>query len=123
MVPEVLPGRSADVDGKLVEQELLSLGVLKRDNVEKQDPEKPLFKKYFMHGVAHSLGLDVHDVGVASRPVQPGWVLTCEPAIYMAEEKFGIRPENDILATEDGPVDLMADVPIEADEIESPMQR
>lgn len=123
MVPGVLLKDLRTLTEKLVEQELLSLGVLKRDDVEKQDPEKPLFKKYFMHGVAHSLGLDVHDVGAASRPVQPGWVLTCEPAIYMAEEKFGIRLENDILVTEDGPVDLMADVPIEADEIESLMQR
>lgn len=121
MVPGVLLKDLRTMTEKLVEQELLSLGILQRDDVEKQDPEKPLFKKYFMHGVAHSLGLDVHDVGAASRPVQPGWVLTCEPAIYMAEEKFGIRLENDILVTEDGPVDLMADIPIEADEIESLM--
>ena len=107
---------------KLTEQELLSLGLLKAEDVAKQNPDKPLFKKYFMHGVAHSLGLDVHDVGLPSRPVAPGWVLTCEPAIYIAEEKFGIRLENDILVTEDGPVDLMADIPIEADEIEELMR-
>lgn len=123
MVPGVLLRDLRTLTEKLVEQELLSLGILKAEEVEKQDPDKPLFKKYFMHGVAHSLGLDVHDVGAASRPVQPGWVLTCEPAIYVAEEKFGIRLENDILVTEDGPVDLMADIPIEGDEIESLMRR
>lgn len=108
---------------KLVEQELLTLGILKADEVAKQDPDKPLFKKYFMHGVAHPIGLDVHDVGLPSRPIAPGWVLTCEPAIYIAEEKFGIRLENDILVTEDGPVDLMHDIPIEAAEIEALMSR
>lgn len=107
---------------KLVEQELLSLGLLKAEEVAQQDPDKPLFKKHYMHGVAHSIGLDVHDVGLPSRPIQPGWVLTCEPAIYVADEKFGIRLENDILVTEDGPVDLMADIPIEADEIEELMR-
>jgi Xaa-Pro aminopeptidase len=107
---------------KLTEQELLSIGLLKQDEVAKQDPDKPLVQKYFMHGVAHPIGLDVHDVGLRSRTVQPGWVLTCEPAIYIAEEKFGIRLENDILITEDGPVDLMSDIPIEADEIESLMR-
>ena len=108
---------------KLVEQELLTLGILKADEVAKQDPDKPLFKTYFMHGVAHPIGLDVHDVGLPSRPIAPGWVLTCEPAIYIAEEKFGIRLENDILVTEDGPVDLMHDIPIEAAEIEAMMAK
>jgi Xaa-Pro aminopeptidase len=103
---------------QLIEQELLGLGVLNAEEVARQDPEKPLFKKFFMHGVAHPLGLDVHDVGLARQPVAPGWVLTCEPAIYLADEGFGIRLENDILVTESEPVDLMAEIPIEADEIE-----
>ena len=105
----------------MVEKELLDLGILKPADIKKQDKEKPAFKKYFMHGVAHPLGLDVHDVGFASRPMAPGWVLTCEPAIYLKDEGFGIRLENDILITDDGNLDLMADIPIEADEIEELM--
>jgi Xaa-Pro aminopeptidase len=81
----------------MVEKELLDMGLLQPSDVQKQDKDKPAFKKYFMHGVTHPLGLDVHDVAFASAPIQPGWVLTCEPAIYIADEGFGIRLENDIL--------------------------
>jgi Xaa-Pro aminopeptidase len=75
-------------------------------------------KKYFMHGVGHPLGLDVHDVAAIGAPFAPGWVMTVEPGIYIPEEGIGIRLENDILVTEDGPVDLCAGVPILPDEIE-----
>jgi Xaa-Pro aminopeptidase len=105
----------------MVEKELLELGLLKSSDIKKQDQENPAFKKYFMHGVAHPLGLDVHDVGITSQPMAPGWVLTCEPAIYIKEEGFGIRLENDILITADGNIDLMAEIPIEAEEIEELM--
>jgi Xaa-Pro aminopeptidase len=105
----------------MVEKELLDLEILKPSDIKKQDKDKPAFKKYFMHGVAHPLGLDVHDVGLSSQPIAPGWVLTCEPAIYLRDEGFGIRLENDILITEDGNIDLMADIPIEAEEIEELM--
>lgn len=108
---------------RLAEEELLSLGVLKSADVKQQDPDDPLVRKYFMHGVAHGLGLDVHDVGFPRAPLAPGWVLTCEPALYLREEGFGVRLENDVLVTEGDPVDLMADIPIEADEIESLMAR
>lgn len=107
----------------LVTEELLKLGLLKPSQVKKQDPDKPACKKYFMHGLGHPLGLDVHDVGFMSQPFAPGWVLTVEPGIYIPEEGFGIRLENDILVTDDGPVDLMADIPVEAEEIESLMGR
>lgn len=109
---------------QMVEAELLEMGLLKPSEIKKQDPDHPALKKYYMHGVAHPLGLDVHDVGLtAIRPIQPGWVLTCEPGIYIQEEGFGVRLENDILVTENGTVDLMADIPIEADEIESLMNK
>ncbi|MGD0538258.1 MAG: M24 family metallopeptidase, partial [Verrucomicrobiota bacterium] len=105
------------------EKELVDLGLLRPADIRKQDPDKPAFKKYFMHGVGHPIGLDVHDVGFTTQPMQPGWVLTCEPGIYIREEGFGVRLENDILITEHGPVDLMADIPIEAGEIEALMKR
>ncbi len=107
----------------LIQEELLQLGLLKPRDVKKQDPDKPALKKYFMHGLGHPLGLDVHDVGFLEQPFAPGWVLTVEPGIYIPEEGLGVRLENDVLITENGPVDLMADIPIEADEIEALMNR
>jgi Xaa-Pro aminopeptidase len=107
--------------GKLMESELIGLGLLKKEDVAKQDPEKPLFKKYFPHGTSHHLGLDVHDVGNTWKPIQAGMVFTVEPGIYIREEKLGVRLENDILIGEKGNIDLMASIPIEADEIEALM--
>lgn len=108
--------------GRLMERELIALQLLRAEDVEKQDPEKPLYKKYFMHGTSHHLGLDVHDVGSRFRTLEPGMVFTCEPGIYIPEEKLGIRLENNFLVTEGAPTDLMASIPIEADEIEALMQ-
>ncbi len=107
----------------VVEQELLELGLLKQRDLKKQDPDNRALKKYFMHGLGHPLGLDVHDVSFASHPFAPGWVLTVEPGIYIPEEGFGIRLENDILVGEDEPLDLTASIPIEASEIEDLMSR
>ena len=107
----------------MIEKELVGLGLLTLRQIRKQDPENPAFKKYFMHGVGHPLGLDVHDVGITTEPIQAGWVMTVEPAIYVREEGFAVRLENDVLVTENGPVDLMANIPIEADEIEELMRR
>ena len=104
-------------------EELLKLGLLKSAQVKKQDPDNPVCRKYFMHGLGHPLGLDVHDVGDLNVPFQPGTVLTVEPGIYLPDEGFGVRLEDDIVVTEDGPVNLMAKIPIEADEIESIMNR
>lgn len=109
--------------GKLTETELIGLGLLKAEDVAKQNPDAPLYKKYFMHGTSHFLGLDVHDVGSRYRPFEAGMVYTCEPGIYIPEENLGIRLEDDILLTENGPVDLMANIPIEADDIEALMAR
>lgn len=107
----------------LMNEELLGLGLLKRSEIKKQDPDNPACRKYFMHGLGHPLGLDVHDVGITSKPFAPGWVLTVEPGIYLPEEGFGVRLENDIVVTDGAPIDLMADIPIEADEIEDLMAK
>ena len=102
-----------------MEKELLDLGLLRKSEIRKQDPDKPALKKYFMHGVGHPLGLDVHDVGLTTEPIQAGWVLTVEPGIYIPEEGFAVRLENDFLIQEGGNVDLMAGVPIEVEEIQA----
>lgn len=107
--------------GNIMQEELIGLGLLDKTAVKNQDPASPLYKKYFMHGTSHFLGLDVHDVGNKYAPMQAGMVFTCEPGIYIPEEQLGIRLENDILITEKGPVDLMAAIPVEADEIEGLM--
>lgn len=107
--------------GKLMEAELIGLGLLNKDEVAKQDPDKPLYKKYFMHGTSHPLGLDVHDVGRMWQPIKAGMVFTVEPGIYIREEKLGVRLENNILIGEKGNIDLMAGIPIEPDEIEALM--
>jgi len=104
--------------GRIMELELIKLGLLDKHDVQKQDAKSPLFKQYFMHGTSHYLGLDVHDVGDFDWPMKEGMVFTCEPGIYILEEKLGIRLENDILITENGPDDLMKHIPIEAEEIE-----
>lgn len=105
----------------MMNEELLKLGLLTKEQVEKHTEEEPACRKYFMHGLGHPLGLDVHDVGPMWEPFAPGWVLTVEPGIYIPDEGFGVRLENNILLTESGPVDLMADIPVEAEEIESLM--
>lgn len=107
--------------GKMMESELIGLGLLDKQAVANQHPDAPLYKKYFMHGTAHFLGIDVHDVGPRYAPMQVGNLFTCEPGIYIPEEGIGIRIENNILITEDGILDLMADIPVEAEEIEEIM--
>lgn len=107
--------------GRIMELELINLGLLDKHDVQKQDPLKPLYKKYFMHGTSHYLGLDVHDVGDFDWPMKDGMVFTCEPGIYILEEKLGVRLENDILVTAKGPDDLMKSIPIEIEEIEALM--
>ncbi|HPF90345.1 MAG TPA: aminopeptidase P family protein, partial [Flavobacteriales bacterium] len=109
--------------GKLMESELIGLGLLDKNDVAKQDPERPLYKKYFMHGTSHFLGLDVHDVGLWNEMIQPDMVFTVEPGIYIREEKLGIRLENNILTTRDNPIDLFANIPVEADAVEELMNR
>lgn len=106
----------------LVEDQLMKLGLLDAEEVKNQDPEKPLYKKYFMHGTAHHIGLDVHDVGLYTRPFEAGMVVTCEPGIYISEEGIGCRLENDILITENGNINLTAAMPIEIEDVEQLMK-
>ena len=107
--------------GLLMEKEMVDLGLLTMDQIKNQNPDMPAYKKYFMHGTSHFLGLDVHDIGDFNRKLEHGMVFTCEPGIYIPEENLGIRLENNILVTKDGPNDLMKNIPLEADEIEELM--
>jgi len=110
-----------DEVGKIMTSELIGLKLLDKHDVEKQDPKMPLYKKYFMHGTSHHLGLDVHDFANRYKPFEVGNILTCEPGIYIPAEGLGMRLENDILITPGGNIDLMADIPLEAEEIEEIM--
>ncbi len=116
--PGILPTDYEKQMADLVEEQLINLGLLNAKEVKDQDPKNPLYKKYFMHGTAHHLGLDVHDVGLYSRLFEPGMVLTCEPGIYISEEGIGCRLENNILITQEGNVNLTKAMPIEIDVIE-----
>jgi len=109
--------------GKLMESELLGLKLIDKTDIKNQNPDWPAYKKYFMHGTSHYLGNDTHDVGSWVEPIQEGNVFTCEPGIYIQEESLGIRIENDLLVTNDKPLDLMASIPIEVEEIEGLMSR
>ncbi len=109
--------------GELMTEQLVDLNLLKSSDVKKQDPANPAYRKYFMHGTSHHLGLDVHDVASRYRKFEEGMVFTCEPGIYIPKEKLGIRLENDIVVTKKGPDDLMKRIPIEAEEIEELMNR
>jgi Xaa-Pro aminopeptidase len=107
--------------GKIMEEQLLKLKLITDTDIKNQNPEWPAYKKFFMHGTSHFLGLDVHDVGLWHKAIQPGMVFTVEPGIYIREENLGIRLENNILVTESSPRDLFAKFPIEANDIEDLM--
>ena len=107
--------------GRIVEGELIRLGLLDAVEVQNQSEDNPLYKKYFPHGTSHHLGLDVHDYGDKYRKFEAGMVFTCEPGLYIRDEGIGIRIENDILITDNDPIDLTESIPREADEIEALM--
>lgn len=113
----------AKVGKELMEKELVDLGLLTMDDIKNESPAWPAYKKYFMHGTSHFLGLDVHDVGMRYEPMQEGMLFTCEPGIYIPEEGIGIRLENNILITSNGQLDLMDEIgmPLEVEVIESIM--
>ena len=108
--------------GKLMTSELLGLGLLDKADVQNEDPDWPAYKKYFMHGTSHHIGLDTHDYGLLHEPMVPNMVFTVEPGIYLPDEGFGIRLEDDVVVQASGePINLMKNIPIEADEIEDIM--
>ncbi len=108
--------------GKIMTSELLGLGLLDKADVQNEKPEWPAYKKYFMHGTSHHMGLDTHDYGILTEPMQANMVFTVEPGIYIPEEGFGIRLEDNVVVQEKGePYNLMHNIPIEIDEIESLM--
>ena len=107
---------------RLMEKEMIQLGLFSEEDVKRQNPEKPLERKYLMHGMSHHIGLDVHDSIDKFKPFAPGMILTCEPGIYIREEGIGIRIENDLLITKGEPVNLFEGLPTEIEEIETAMQ-
>lgn len=108
--------------GALMESELLGLKLIDKTDIKNQDAAWPAYKKYFMHGTSHFIGLDTHDIGIWDEPIKPGMAFTCEPGIYIAEEGLGIRIEDDLIVQENGvPYNLMGSIPIEVDEIETLM--
>jgi Xaa-Pro aminopeptidase len=122
LVPGTMMAEYHKEVGKLMETQLLSLKLIDQTDIKNQNPEWPAYKKYFMHGTSHFLGLDTHDVGLWHEPIQAGMVFTCEPGIYIPEEGLGIRLEDDLVVQASGqPFNLMKDIPLEAEEIEELM--
>ncbi len=121
--PGVKPKHWQEAAEEHMARECVDLGLLKASDLRdsSEDPMKRPVKKFFMHGLGHPLGLDVHDVGFTTEPFAAGWVMTVEPGLYLRDEGFGVRLENDVLITHQGPVDLMADIPLEAADIEKLM--
>lgn len=108
--------------GKIMTSELLGLGLIDKADVQNENPDWPAYKKYFMHGTSHHLGLDTHDYGILWEPMRANMVFTVEPGIYIPEEKFGIRLEDNVVIQEKGePFNLMRNIPIEAEAIEELM--
>ncbi len=120
------PGNTIDLINtttyRLMEEEMIKLGLFTSNDVKHQDPQKPLYRKYLMHGMSHHIGLDVHDNVDKFATFLPGMILSCEPGLYIREESIGIRIENDLLITENEPVNLFEGLPIEVDEIENEMK-
>ena len=109
--------------GKMMTSELLNLGLIDKADVQNEDPKWPAYKKYFMHGTSHHMGLDTHDFGALETPMTANMVFTVEPGIYIPNEKMGVRLEDDVVIQAEGPpLNLMQDIPIEVEEIETLMQ-
>ncbi len=122
LVPGTIMAEYHKQVGLLMEEQLVNLKLITLDDIKNQNPDWPAYKKYFMHGTSHFLGLDTHDVGLWNEPIQAGMVFTCEPGIYIPEEGLGIRLEDDLVVQEKGePFNLMKDIPLLAEEIEDLM--
>ena len=110
--------------GEIMTKELLDIGLLDKVDIKNQNKESPAYKKYFMHGTSHHLGLDTHDYGLLDDPFEANMVFTVEPGIYLPEEGFGVRLEDDVVIQESGnPINLMKDIPIDAEHIEELMNK
>ena len=122
LVPGTMLGEYHKEVGLLMEKELLDLKLIDSTDVKNQDPNWPAYKKYFMHGTSHFIGLDTHDVGLWNQPIEANMAFTVEPGIYIPDENLGIRLEDDVVVQESGePLNLMGDIPIESDHIEEIM--
>jgi Xaa-Pro aminopeptidase len=122
LVPDTLWVEFHKECGKIMTSELLGLGLLDKADVQNEDPAWPAYKKYFMHGTSHHIGLNTHDYGELKTPMKANMVFTVEPGIYIPEEKMGIRLEDDVVIQEKGaPFNLMENIPIEVEEIEDLM--
>ena len=122
LVPGMMMAEYHKQVGALMEEQLVGLGLISMEDIKTQNPDWPAYKKYFMHGTSHFLGLDTHDVGLWHEPISAGMVFTCEPGIYIPEEGLGIRLEDDLVVQSSGaPFNLMGDIPIEAEAIEELM--
>ncbi len=122
LMPGVMLAEYHKEVGEIMTRELLGLGLIDSTDVKNQDPNWPAYKKYFMHGTSHFMGLDTHDVGLWNAPIEAGMVFTVEPGIYIPEEKFGIRLEDNLVVQQSGePFNLMKNIPLEAEEIETLM--
>ncbi|MDO7613532.1 MAG: aminopeptidase P family protein [Crocinitomicaceae bacterium] len=122
LVPGIMMADYHKQVGHLMEEQLVNLSLVTLDDIKNQNPDWPAYKKYFMHGTSHFIGLDTHDVGLWNAPIEAGMVFTCEPGIYIPEEGLGIRLEDDLVVQKSGaPFNLMADIPLEVEEIEDVM--
>ena len=120
--PGLLLNQYHQMVGEIMEKELVELGLISTNDILNQDPKWPAYKKYFMHGTSHYIGLDTHDLGSWKEPIKENMVFTVEPGIYIPEEGLGIRLEDDVVIQKNGePINLMKNIPIESEEIEELM--
>jgi Xaa-Pro aminopeptidase len=112
-----------DKVGDKATEQFLKIGLISKSDVKNEDKENRAYRKYLYHGISHHLGIDVHDLGTKTDPIKPGMVFTIEPGIYIEEEQIGVRIENNFWITKNGSIDLMKNIPITVEEIESLMKK